>query len=115
MSTRTPVITPCPHCRIDVLEARWDDQDGMPPIGTARLDPVALDHQQRVACIITGVRLWQLQDSPLGLRTSLHTRWWPARPVNGHVLPAPRCGTTWDAFPVDLKPLTITYPDDPPF
>ncbi|MFI8593760.1 hypothetical protein ACIGCK_04930 [Microbacterium sp. NPDC078428] len=114
VTARAPLAAVCARCGARVLEVRWDHYwDTL--IGTPLLDPVALDQQQIVACVITRVRLWQLQLDARGWRTSHRGPYWPPHPVPGHVLPEHRCGHAWDAFPVDLSGDTPTYPDIPPF
>lgn len=102
-TSKSPLLTTCRRCAVPVLEVR-DDFRGILG-GTPRLDPVNLDQQQILACIIVGTPLWQIQKRPLGnWVTSQRTRYWPRKPVDGYTAPEHKCGTIWDAFPVDLAP-----------
>lgn len=115
MTAVTPLYTRCRHCNAQILEVRWDWQDNV-LIGDPRLDAVALDYQQITACIITGIRLWQLQQRLTGTwTTSRRTRFWPRTPIDGHTLPEHACGRRWDAFPVDLATPDTLIPDLCPF
>lgn len=109
-----PVYVTCPTCRRRVLEVQWDYRDNF-LLQHTLLDPVALDQQQILACVITDVRLWQLQRGGEGYRTSRRSRWWPRRPVPGHTLPEHQCQRTWDAFPIDLARPEDLLPVNAPF
>lgn len=114
MSTRTPVYATCPDCRRRVLEVRHDHHQGI-LIGEPRLDPVSLDEQQIVACVITGARIWQLHDQAGEPVTSRRTRWWPLNPIPGHVVPEHVCSRVWDAPRLNLAPDPSATPDTCPF
>lgn len=114
MTATAPVYITCRNCHRQVLEVRWDFHQGI-LLGEPRIDPVSLDYQQITACIITGIHLWQLHEHARRPVTSHRTRWWPRKPVPGHVLPEHDCARTWDAFPVDLAPEDPTIPAQPPF
>lgn len=114
MTTKSPRYVTCTRCRARVLEVREDYQLGV-LIGTPLLDPVALQQLQVVACVITGVQLWQIHEHAGKHVTSSRSRWWPCRPVDGYIAPVHRCGHTWDAPALDLKPDEVVYPDQPPF
>ncbi len=115
MTAVAPLYTNCARCGARVLEVRWDWQADI-LLGDPRLDPVALDHQQITACILIGVRLWQLQQRLTGTwTTSSRGRWWPRGPVTGHTLPEHACGRRWDAFPVDLATTPTPVPELCPF
>lgn len=104
----------CPRCDRQVLEVRADWDLGV-LVGTPRLDAVQLDQEQIIACIITGLRLWQIQEHAGTTVTSSRSRWWPREPVPGHTVPEHSCGRVWDAPAIDLAPAEIVYPDQPPF
>lgn len=114
MSATTPRYVTCPRCRARVLEVRWDYQMDI-LIGTPLLDPVALGQLQIVACVITGVKLWQVHEHAGRPVTSRRSRWWPTKPVAGEISPEHRCKHTWDAPALDLAPEVTVYPDRPPF
>ena len=109
-----PLMTRCRRCDARVLEVRVDFQLGV-LIGEPRIDPVSLDAVQITACIITGIRLWQIQERANTTITSSRSRHWPRHPVPGHTAPAHTCGRVWDAPPLDLAPDQPVYPDTPPF
>lgn len=114
MSATTPRYVTCPRCRARVLEARWDYQGDF-LIGTPLLDAVALQPSQIVACVVTGIRLWQVHQHAGHTVTSRRTRWWPTRPVDGDVVAEHACGRVWDAPPLDLAPDPDVIPDVCPF
>ncbi|WP_431800356.1 hypothetical protein [Microbacterium kunmingense] len=114
MTRPNPDLISCPRCRRRVLEVTWDYQADF-LFGMPRLDPVTLDQQQIVACVITGVPLWQLHRNARGLLTSHRTRWWPRRPIPGHIVPEHHCTRQWDAFPIDLTTTDTVTPAEAPF
>lgn len=114
MSTLTPRYVTCPRCQACVLEARWDYQNDT-LFGTPLLDPVALNSQQLVACVITDVPLWQVHKHAGRHVTSRRTHRWPTRPVPGATVPAHACGRTWPGQPLQLAPDPTTIPDTCPF
>jgi hypothetical protein len=114
MTATTPLAATCTRCGAYVLEVRWDfHQDVL--IGAPLLDPVSLDRQQVLACVITGVPLWQVDTRGDRTITSHRTRFWPRHPVPGHIAPEHRCGHQWDAFPLELAPDPTTIPELCPF
>lgn len=114
MTATTPLLVACRACGARVLEVRWDyQQDTL--IGEPRLDPIGLDHQQIVACIITGIRLWQIHEHARRHVTSRRTAWWPRKPVPGFTAPEHACGASWDALPISLAPEFTPIPDTCPF
>lgn len=110
----TPVLVSCRRCRARVLEVRADWHEGI-VIGEPRLDPVTLDRQQILACVITGIPLWQVHQHAGRPVTSLRTRWWPTKPLPGHTAPEHACRRTWEAFPLSLAPDPTLIPDTCPF
>lgn len=114
MSTKAPLFVNCPRCSRRVLEVRADYELGV-LVGTPRLDAVHLDPTQITACIITGLRLWQIQQHAGHTITSSRSRWWPRKPVDGVTVPEHSCGRIWDAAALDLAPAEVVYPDQPPF
>lgn len=114
MKTKAPLFINCPRCGRRVLEVRDDFQLGV-LVGTPRLDAVHLDPMQITACIITGLRLWQIQTRAGRLITSGRSRWWPTEPVPGFTVPEHSCSRVWDAPALDLAPDTAPTPDKPPF
>jgi hypothetical protein len=114
MTTTTPLLAACPRCRARVLEVRWDHHEDT-LIGAPALDPVTLDPHQVLACVVAGIPLWQVHEYAGHPVTSQRTAWWPTAPLPGHIAPAHRCGTAWDAFPLDLSPDTTLTPDTAPF
>jgi hypothetical protein len=114
MTATAPLYTACALCGGRVLEVRWDWHEGL-LIGEPRLEPVSLDYQQVTACIIAGIRLWQLHEHAGKPVTSKRGPWWPRSPLPGHILPEHACGRVWDAFPVDLAPDPLNIPDTCPF
>lgn len=111
---KAPRYVTCPRCRTQVLEVRDDYQLGV-LIGTPLLDPVALQPRQIVACVIAGIRLWQVHEHAGRPVTSSRSRWWPKKPVPGDTSPVHRCGRIWDAPALDLVPDELTTPEQPPF
>ncbi|WP_091232557.1 hypothetical protein [Microbacterium sp. 3J1] len=114
MKTKAPLFINCPRCNRRVLEVREDFELGV-LVGTPRLDAVQLKPDHIVACIITGIRLWQIQERAGHTITSGRSRWWPREPVPGFTVPEHSCGRVWDAPAIDLAPDEIVYPDQPPF
>lgn len=114
MSAKAPLAARCGRCSRRVLEVRADHHLGV-LIGTPRLDPVGLTRDQVLACVLTGIRVWQIQEHAGKTATSLRTRYWPMRPVDGHTAPEHTCTRTWDAPALDLAPDEVVYPDQPPF
>jgi hypothetical protein len=114
VTTRAPLYATCARCSARVLEVRWDHRDNV-LIGAPTLDPVGLDDQQILACVISDVPLWQVYLHAGVHVTSRRTRWWPVGPTSGHVAPAHRCGRVWDAFPLELAPDPYDLPDLCPF
>ena len=114
MTSKAPRYVTCTRCRVRVLEVRDDFQLGV-LVGMPLLDPVALSQLQVVACVITGVQLWQVHEHAGKTVTSVRSRWWPRRPIDGEISPRHRCGTTWDAPALNLAPEETVYPDQPPF
>lgn len=114
MTATTPLYTACTACKARVLEVRWDFHQNM-LLGAPRLDAVALDREQIIACIVIGIPLWQLHQHSNKTVTSHRTPWWPRHPVDGHIVPEHACGRTWDAFPIDLAPDVTPIPDTCPF
>ncbi len=58
-------------------------------------------------------RLWQIQEHAGKTATSLRTRYWPTRPVDGHTAPEHTCTRTWDAPALDLAPTRSSTPTSP--
>lgn len=114
MSATAPLYTVCPTCRRRVLEVRHDWHEGI-LIGEPRIDPVTLDHQQVTACVIAGITLWQIHEHAGHHVTSKRSRWWPRRPIPGHIAPVHQCGRVWDAFPLNLAPADHPLPERCPF
>ena len=114
MTATTPRYVTCPACRGRVLEARWD-WHGDVLIGEPLLEPVSLDYQQVTACILTGIRLWQLHEHAGHAVTSRRGRYWPKTKIPGHILPEHACSRVWDAFPIDLAPDPAAIPETCPF
>lgn len=114
MTTKTPILASCRRCGARVLEVRWDWRDDT-LIGEPLLDPVSLDRHQVLACVLTDVALWQVQEHAGHPVTSRRTRWWPRRPIAGHTAPEHACGRVWDAFPISLAPNPTHIPDVCPY
>lgn len=114
MTATAPLFIDCPRCKRHVLEVRADWQLGV-LVGTPRLDAVQLDAGQITACIITGIRLWQIQRRSGRLITSGRSRWWPTEPVPGFTVPEHACGRIWDAPALDLAPAPLPMFVTPPF
>ncbi|MEV7875174.1 hypothetical protein [Microbacterium sp. NPDC089188] len=114
MSATAPLAARCARCRRRVLEVRRDFQLGV-LIGAPRLDPVRLDRDQVLACVLVGIRLWQIREHAGTTTTSSRSRWWPRQPVDGHTAPEHACARVWDAPALDLAPDEVTYPEQPPF
>jgi hypothetical protein len=114
MKTKAPLFINCPRCSRRVLEVREDFELGV-LVGTPRLDAVELDANHITACIITGVRLWQIQKRAGRTITSGRSRWWPREPVPGFTVPEHSCGRVWDAPALDLAPVEPVRYDQPPF
>ncbi|MEQ6898988.1 hypothetical protein [Microbacterium sp. KR10-403] len=115
MTAITPLTARCPRCGRTVLEVRWDWQEDL-LVGAPVLDLVALDQAQQFACVLTGVRLWQVY--PYGRRwvTSQWNRWWPGRrDREGHTVPAHSCDRRWDAPAVSIAPDPTQTPTVCPF
>lgn len=112
--SRSPLVANCPRCGRRVLEV-LADWAGEVLYGEPRLDPVSLDYQQVTACIVIGIPLWQIHDHAGRKVTSRRSRWWPRKPMAGHISPEHACGRVWDAFPLNLAPLETPIPDNPPF
>ena len=114
MTATAPLFAVCRRCGVRVLEVRWDYQQDV-LIGEPRLDPVALDYHQVTACVIAGIPLWQVHQHAGKTITSHRSRWWPRKPVPGHIAPEHDCGRVWDAFPINLAPDPNPVPDVCPF
>lgn len=114
MTATTPLVASCSRCGRHVLEVRWDYHDDV-LIGMPRLELVSLDWQQITACVIAGIPLWQIHERAGKTVTSRRTRWWPRKPVPGHIAPEHGCGRVWDAFPLDLAPDPHDIPETCPF
>lgn len=114
MITKAPLATRCGRCGRQVLEAREDWHEGV-LIGDPRIDPVALDSTQLLACVIAGVRVWQLHQVAGHWVSSVRSRYWPRRPIDGHVSPAHDCGRIWTAPRLNLAPDASHVPDICPF
>lgn len=114
MKTKSPLLINCPRCNRRVLEVREDFELGV-LVGTPRLDPVHLDAMHITACIITGIRLWQIQKRAGRTITSGRSKWWPREPVSGFTVPEHSCSRVWDAPALDLAPVEPVRYDKPPF
>lgn len=114
MKTKAPLFINCPRCGRRVLEVREDFELGV-LVGTPRLDAVQLDPMQITACIITGVRLWQIQKRAGKTITSGRSRWWPREPVPGVTVPEHSCGRIWEAPELNLAPPAVPTFAEPPF
>lgn len=114
MTATTPLAATCTGCGARVLEVRWDWAEDI-LIGTPRLDPVTLDPQQVLACVIAGIPVWQVHEHAGRTVTSHRTAYWPRKPMPGHIAPEHACGRRWDAFPIDLAPDPTDIPDTCPF
>ena len=114
MTATAPLYIRCARCGRMVLEVRADWHDDV-LIGEPRLDPVSLDRQQLTACILTGIRVWQLHQVAGSPVTSRRSRYWPRTPIAGHILPEHACARVWDAFPVDLARIDTPTPEQCPF
>lgn len=114
MTATTPLAAACTGCGRRVLEVRWDHRDDV-LIGAPRIDGVSLDWQQVTACVLAGITLWQIHEWAGRVVTSRRTRYWPTKPIPGHIAPEHHCARTWDAFPLDLAPAETVTPDQPPF
>lgn len=114
MSVKAPLETRCPRCGRGVLEVRDDWREGV-LIGTPRIDPVALTADQIVACVLAGIRVWQVHQRAGRWVTSARSRWWPRRPIPGHIAPSHHCARAWDAPRLQLAPDASHVPDICPF
>lgn len=114
MTPTAPLATRCRWCGRRVLEVRRDEHLGV-LIGEPRIDPVALDRDQVLACVLVGIRLWQVQKRGGTTTTSSRSRWWPRTPIPGHTAPEHACPRVWAAPALDLAPDEVTYPEQPPF
>jgi hypothetical protein len=114
MTATAPLVAPCRRCGRRVLEVRADFQLGV-LVGEPRIDPVRLDRDQVIACVLTGVRLWQIQEYAGSTTTSSRSRYWPQRPVDGHTAPEHTCGRVWSAPSLNLAPDEVVIPEQPPF
>lgn len=114
MSATAPLFIRCPRCTRDVLEVRMDFQLGV-LVGNPRLDAVQLDQDQITACIIAGLRLWQIEQRAGRLYTSGRSRWWPSQPVPGFIVPEHSCSRVWDAPALNLAPPALPTFAEPPF
>lgn len=114
MTATTPRYATCNRCGARVLEVRWDYQiDSL--FGAPLLDPVVLDEQQIVACVIADIPLWQIHKHAGQHVTSRRTRWWPTSPMAGATSPLHACGRSWPAPALDIAPEPTTTPDTCPF
>lgn len=115
MSATTPLAATCTKCGRRVLEVRWDfDLDTL--IGRPRLDPIELDAQQIVACVITGMPLWQVYEHAGRTVTSQRGPLWPREPMPGHIVPEHTCDRTWTGPAVILAdPAPAATSATPPF
>lgn len=115
MTTTSPLYAACHRCGARVLEVRWDFQENT-LLGAPRLDPVTLNAEQHIACIVTGVSVWQVQRRRTGEWVTSHrNRWWPTRPVDGHTVPEHACGRRWEGPPLDIATSPSLTPEHCPF
>lgn len=116
MSAVSPLAASCPRCHARVLDVRVDFDLGV-LIGAPRLDPTVLEDAGIVACVITGIRLWQVYEHAGRTVTSQRSAGWPRKPMPGVVLAEHTCKRVWPGAPIDLAPLTAptTVPDICPF
>jgi hypothetical protein len=114
MTGTAPLAARCPRCGRRVLEVRRDYNLGV-LVGDPRIDPVRLDRDQVLACVLVGIRLWQVQEHAGTTTTSSRDRWWPQSPVPGQIAPEHACERVWTAPALDLAPDEVTYPEQPPF
>ena len=118
--SRPPLVESCPKCGRRVLAVREDDYHEF-VIGRPLIDPVALNQQQVIACVLAGIDLWQVTRRVLGWVTAHRDVSWPyppkpgQPPYPGHIAPVHRCTATWDAPPIDTQPDRAPVPDKPPF
>src|SRR4051794_25909122 len=118
MSSRDPKPSPCGWCGTPTIEVTWDEQMDMPPFGTTRLEPHALDAPHILAAIVAGRDLWQLYNNALGIRTRKRGRAWPRRNKNppGHTLTTHQCGYHYTGLPeITLDTVRPPTPENPPF
>lgn len=114
VSATAPLMTRCRRCGARVLEVRADFHLGV-LIGEPRVDPVHLDRDQVLACVLVGIRLWQIHEHAGRTVTSSRSRYWPRTPVPGQIAPTHACGRVWTAPALDLVPDEPVYPEQPPF
>lgn len=114
MIAKAPLAARCGRCGRDVLEARDDWHQGV-LLADPRIDPVDLSADQLLACVIAGIQVWQLHQVAGRWVTSLRSRYWPRRPVDGPIAPAHDCDRTWSAPRLNLAPDVTHVPDACPF